>query len=73
MEHPVYKTIDLVGTSGKSVDDAVRTAVKRASATIRDLKWFELVEVRGQITSGEVSQIQVSLKVGFALEGDSTN
>ena len=73
MEHPVYKTIDLVGTSEKSVDDAVRTAVKRASATIRDLKWFELVEVRGQITSGEVSQIQVSLKVGFALEGDATN
>jgi flavin-binding protein dodecin len=73
MEHLFNKTIDFVGTSERSVDDAVRTAVKRASATIRDLKWFELVEVRGQITSGEVSQIQVSLKVGFALEGDATN
>ncbi len=70
MENRVYKTVDLVGTSDKSVDDAIRTAIKRASATIRDLKWFELVEVRGQITGGEVSAIQVGIKVGFGLEGD---
>jgi flavin-binding protein dodecin len=70
MTHRVYKTLDLVGTSEKSVDDAVRMAIKRASATIRDLKWFELVQVRGQINGGEVTEIQVELKVGFALEGD---
>lgn len=70
MNKRVFKTVDLVGTSQKSVDDAIRTAIKRASKTIRDLKWFELVEVRGQITGGEVTEIQVGLKVGFILEGD---
>ena len=69
MSDHVYKTIELVGSSARSADDAVRTAIAKASETVRNLRWFEVVETRGQIADGQVAYWQVTVKVGFTLEG----
>jgi flavin-binding protein dodecin len=65
----VYKVIELVGTSEKSIDDAVKTAISRASATLKHLRWFEVVQTRGHIEDGKIGHYQVTLKVGFTLAG----
>ncbi len=65
----VFKSLELVGTSGQSFDDAARTAVKRAGETIRDMEWMEVVEQRGYIRGGEIHEYQVKLRVWFKLEG----
>jgi len=67
MSNHVYKTIELTGSSPRSSDDAIRTAIERASKTMRDLKWFQVVETRGHIEGGEVAHWQVTIKVGFTL------
>jgi dodecin len=64
----VYKILELVGSSEKSIDDAIQNAVGRAAKTIRDMKWFEVVQTRGQIDKGSVRHYQVTLRVGFTLE-----
>ena len=63
-----YKMTEIVATSPKSFADAANEGVKRASKTLRDLKWFEVVEMRGMIKDGQVAEYQVTLKVGFKLE-----
>jgi flavin-binding protein dodecin len=68
MQDHVYKVMDLVGSSEKSIDDAVQTAVTRASKTVRNLRWFEVSQVRGQIENGKVKFYQVAMKVGFTLD-----
>ena len=68
MDDHVYRVIQLVGSSEKSIDDAIRGAVSRASKTLRNLGWFEVVETRGNIEDGRLSY-QVTLKVGFTMEG----
>ena len=68
MKDHVYKIIQLAGSSDKSIEDAVQTAVKRASKTLKNLRWFEIVETRGHIENGRVAHYQVALKVGFTLE-----
>lgn len=65
----VFKSLELVGTSGESFDDAARAAVKRAGETIRDLEWMEVVEQRGYIRCGELNEYQVKVRVWFKLEG----
>ena len=67
MNH-VYKSIELTGTSTDSVDDAIRTAIARASKTLHNLRWFEVMNVRGNIADGVVSHFQVTMKVGFTLD-----
>jgi flavin-binding protein dodecin len=67
----VYKTIELVGSSTTGPDDAVRNAIARASATVRQLRWFQVVDTRGHIEEGRIAHWQVTLKVGFTLEGDA--
>lgn len=67
MSQHVYKKVELVGSSTKSADDAIRNAIKRASATLKHLDWFEVVETRGHIQDGEVAHYQVTLRVGFRL------
>ena len=67
MDDHVYRVIQLVGTSEKSISDAIEQAVARASKTLRDLRWFEVVETRGSIEGGRASQYQVTLKVGFTI------
>lgn len=69
MKNPIYKIIDLTGTSTTSIEDAVANAIRRANQTVKHLSWFEVVETRGNITKGKIHQWQVTIKVGFALEG----
>ncbi|MGH7546105.1 MAG: dodecin [Gemmatimonadota bacterium] len=69
MSEHVYKTTELVGSSKKSVEDAVAHALKRASKTIRNLRWFQITETRGTVEDGEVGYWQVTLKIGFTLDG----
>ncbi len=64
----IYKLIELTGTSSTSLEDAIQNAVTRASKTIRQMRWFEVIETRGTIQDGQVTQWQVILKIGFALE-----
>ncbi|HJS84389.1 MAG TPA: dodecin, partial [Acetobacteraceae bacterium] len=68
MAEPVYKMIELVGTSQDSISDAIENAIERAAATIRQLSWFEVTQMRGQIGDNAIKQYQVTLKAGFALE-----
>ena len=69
MAEPVHKLIDLVGSSSVSVSDAIQNAITRASATVRNIRWFEVAQVRGEVRDGRVGCYQVTLKVGFTLEG----
>jgi flavin-binding protein dodecin len=68
MSDHVYKTIELVGSSAISVEDAVKNAVAKASQTVRNLRWFEVVETRGHVEGSKVAHWQVTLKLGFTLE-----
>ena len=68
MADNTYKKIEIVGTSKKSFSDAVSNAVEKAAATLHNLDWFEVVEQRGRIKDGKVSQFQVTVKVGFRLD-----
>ncbi len=65
----VYKILELVGSSDKSIEDAIQNAISRAAKTVREMKWFEVVQTRGHIENGKVGHYQVSLRVGFTLEG----
>ena len=64
----VFKSIELVGSSEESFDQAVRVAVKRSSATVRNLRWLEVLDQRAYIKGGDVQEFQVTVKVWFALE-----
>ena len=66
----VYKVVELAGSSTSSIEDAIQTAIKRASQTLRNLQWFEVVQTRGHIENGEVRHYQVVLKAGFTLEDE---
>lgn len=68
MDEHIYKLIELTGTSGTSMEDAVNRALSRAGQTVRNMKWFEVISTRGVIDAGRVSQWQVTLRVGFALD-----
>ena len=71
MPEHIYKVVELVGSSETSIDDAIKVAVGRASQTLRNLRWFEVVDTRGHIEDGEVRHFQVTLKVGFTLAEDA--
>jgi flavin-binding protein dodecin len=64
----VYRIIEITGSSPTSISDAIQTAVNRASKTLRNLRWFEVVQTRGHIDGGKISHYQVTLKVGFTLD-----
>lgn len=68
MSDRVYKKIELTGSSEISIEDAVNNAVAKAAETVRNLRWFEIGEIRGAIDQDKVSQWQVTLKVGFKLD-----
>ncbi|GLW99733.1 dodecin [Microtetraspora sp. NBRC 16547] len=68
MSDRTYRVTEIVGTSGESVDQAIRNGIHRAAETLRHLDWFEVIEVRGRVEDGQVAYIQVGLKVGFRLE-----
>jgi len=68
MSEHVYKAIELTGSSKKSVEDAVEKALARASKTVRNMRWFEVLSTRGHIDKGKLAYWQVTIKIGFTLE-----
>jgi flavin-binding protein dodecin len=68
MTEHVYKSVELTGSSAIGSDDAVKKAIARASKTLHNLRWFEVVQVRGHIENGAVAHWQATIKVGFSLE-----
>ena len=68
MSDHVYKTVELVGSSKISSDEAIRAAIVRASETVRQLRWFQVTDTRGHIEEGRIAHWQVTIKVGFTLE-----
>ena len=68
MSDHVYKLLGLAGSSSTSIEDAVRNAIEKASKTMRNMHWFQIVETRGHIEGGKVAHWQVTLKIGFTLE-----
>ncbi|MFI5756313.1 dodecin [Streptomyces sp. NPDC051569] len=70
MSNHTYRVTEIVGTSHEGVDDAIRKGISRASETLRGLDWFEVTQVRGHLTDGEIEHYQVGLKVGFRLDAD---
>jgi flavin-binding protein dodecin len=68
MSDHVYKLIELTGSSTTGIEDAVNNAVTRAAKTIRNMRWVEILETRGEIQGGKVNHWQVTIKVGFTLE-----
>ena len=68
MADHVYKKVELVGSSSSSVEDAIKGAVAKAKETIRNMRWFEVKEIRGQIDDQEIAYWQVTILVGFRVE-----
>jgi flavin-binding protein dodecin len=68
MSDHVYKSVEVTGSSAVGIDDAVRAAVAKASESLRHLEWFEVVNVRGHLSEGQVAHFQVTVKIGFRLE-----
>jgi flavin-binding protein dodecin len=64
----VYRLSEVVGSSPTSVDEAIRTAIRKASQTVRNIEWFQAEEVRGQVVDGDVAYFQVRLKIGFRVD-----
>ena len=70
MSNHVYKVVEVVGSSPDGVDAAIGNAVARAARTMRNLDWFEVTQIRGQLDSGAVAHVQVALKIGFRLDDE---
>jgi|TARA_R110002096_G_scaffold152824_12_gene316138 flavin-binding protein dodecin len=69
MSHHTYKKIEITGSSELGSDDAINNAINTASKTLKNMDWFEVIETRGHIANGGVKHWQVTIKVGFRLEG----
>lgn len=68
MSEHVYKTLELTGSSTTGIEDAVSTAIAKASQSVRNMQWFVVTETRGHVHDGKVAHWQVTVKVGFTLE-----
>lgn len=68
MSEHTYRLIEVVGSSPTGIDDAIREAITDASKTIRNIRWFQVVETRGHVEDGKVAHFQVTLKIGFTLD-----
>jgi len=68
MSEHVYKLVELVGSSTIGIEDAVQNAITKAAATIRNMRWFQVVETRGYIDAGMIAYWQVTVKIGFTIE-----
>ena len=69
MHDNIYKVIEIVGSSATSVEEAIEKAIARASSTIQDIRWFEVISTRGHVEGGKVAHYQVTLHIGFTLHG----
>ena len=70
MSDHVYKVVELVGSSASSIEDAIQTAIGRASSTLENVRWFEVTETRGHVEGGRVTHFQVTVKVGFTVRAE---
>jgi flavin-binding protein dodecin len=70
MNDHIYKKVELTGSSKTSIEDAIQNAITRASQTLRNIHWFEVVESRGYIENGKVDHWQVTIKLGFRLDDE---
>ena len=70
MSSRTYRVTEIVGTSPYSVDEAIKNGIGRAARSLRHIDWFEVTQIRGQATDGQVEHFQVGMKVGFRLEDD---
>lgn len=68
MAHGTYRLTEIVGTSDDSVDEAIANGVAKASETLRNMDWFDVVSIRGALNEGRVAEMQVTLKVGFRVD-----
>lgn len=68
MAESVYKLIELTGTSSKSIEEAVQVALAKAGDSVRQMRWFQVVETRGTVENGTVGEWQVTIKIGFRIE-----
>ena len=68
MTEHVYKSLELTGSSSTSSDDAIRVAIEKASESIREIRWFEVIDTRGHVKDGKIAYWQVTVKVGFTIE-----
>lgn len=68
MDDHTYKLIELTGTSSKGLEDAIKNAIAKATKTVNHLRWFKVIDTRGRIDNGNISQWQVTLKIGFTLK-----
>jgi dodecin len=68
MANPVFKRIEVVGTSTNSFSEAAANAVAKAGETVRNINWFEVVEQRGSVMEGMIQQYQTTVRIGFRLE-----
>ena len=68
MSDHVYKIVELVGSSPTSIEDAIQGAIARASSTVENIRWFEVLETRGHVEGGKVLHYQVTIKVGFTVK-----
>jgi dodecin len=67
-ESSTYKIVEIAGTSPDSIAEAMRSGVRRASQTLREVDWVEVVSIRGHVEGGELAHFQVEMKIGFRLE-----
>ena len=70
MSDATYRVTEIVGTSSDGIEQAIKSAIDRASQTLHNLDWFEVVQVRGHLEDGAVGNYQVTMKVGFRLDDD---
>ena len=68
MSDNVYKIVEIVGSSPTGIEDAIEKAIARAASTLRDIRWFEVKETRGNVENGRVAHYQVTLRIGFTLD-----
>ena len=68
MTEHVYKSLELTGSSSTSSDDAIRVAIEKASESISEIRWFEVLDTRGHVKDGKIAYWQVTVKVGFTIE-----
>ncbi|KXK30439.1 MAG: hypothetical protein UZ01_01363 [Candidatus Brocadia sinica] len=68
MDNHIYKVVELAGTSSTTMEDAIQNAISRASKTLRNMRWFQVIETRGRIENEKIARWEVILKIGFVLE-----
>ncbi|GAN34572.1 MAG: dodecin domain-containing protein [Candidatus Brocadia sp. AMX2] len=68
MDNHIYKVVELAGTSSTTMEDAIQNAISRASKTLHNMRWFQVIETRGRIENEKIARWEVILKIGFVLE-----